>query len=212
MITLWSLYDSVEKIQIDDLKTEQVRIILLSIPTARMKDWMICKKGEIHWECILNTPEFYEDVRDLKGNTQSLKAEDYSPQHKPSPQAPSPRRPLFEDIDLSSEETLALETEGEDFDVKERRSARRFTKRLQFEVIQGGKSFKTETVDVSMAGFRLEDQLPSWAKKQFKAKISLNDHDLQLVVARVEEDRDGKRVKVLDAERWEVLRSWVSGW
>lgn len=211
MVTLWSLYNSVDKIQIDDLKTEQVRIVLLSIPTVRMRDWMICKKGEIHWQSILSVPEFHEDVRDIKGDTQNLSSEHYQPQGKSSP-APPQRRPLFEDIDLDSEETLSVMGSEEKFDVKERRSARRHNKRLKFSVIQGGKTFETETLDVSMSGMSLEDALPEWTKKQFPATVSLQGHHLKLVVSRVAEDKDGKKLQILEAEHWDLLRSWVVGW
>jgi hypothetical protein len=212
MITLWSLYNSVDKIQIDDLKTEQVRTVLLSIPTVKMKDWMICRKGSLHWQSILQVPDFYEDVRDLKGDTQNLQASDLehqSPKQRSAP--PDARRPLFEEIDLDAEETLSLMNAGQG-EVKERRSARRHMKSLRFEVIQGGQTFKTETVDVSMAGLSLEEKLPDWAKKEFLAVVSLNDHKMKLRVSRVDDDSSKTKLKIVEAEHWDVLRSWVVGW
>ena len=213
MITLWSLYNSVDKIQIDDLKTEQVRIVLLSIPTVKMKDWMICRKGNLHWQSILQVPDFYDDVRELKGDTQALKPGDLNdePPKKSGNPAPPSRRPLFEDIDIDSEETLSLMNAGQG-DVRERRSARRHLKALRFEVVQGGKTFHTETVDVSMSGMSLEEGLPEWAKKEFLAVISLNDHKMKLRVSRVDEDKSHTKLKIVDAEHWDVLRSWVVGW
>ena len=70
MISLWSLYNTVEKIQIDDLKTEQVKIVLLSIPTSRMKDWVVLKKGTVNWQPLAVHPEFYDDVNDLRGQVE----------------------------------------------------------------------------------------------------------------------------------------------
>lgn len=210
MITLWSLYNSVDKIQIDDLKTEQVRIVLLSIPTTRIKDWMICKKGELHWQSILSVPEFHDDVRDLRGDTQTLSQEHLQPKGKSSAPPPN-RRPMFEDIDLDSEETLSVMGSGDELDVKERRSARRYQKKLKFSVVQGGKSFETETIDISMSGMSLEESLPQWAQRQFSATVSFNGHQVKLVVQRVLEDKGGNKLKILDADHWEALRSWV-GW
>lgn len=210
MIVLWSLYNSVDKIQIDDLKTEQVRIVLLSIPTTRVKDWMICKKGDLHWQSILSVPEFHEDVRDLRGDTQNLSSDHLEPKSK-TPSAPPHRRPMFEDIDIDSEETLSV-MGGDEMHVKERRSARRYHKKLKFSVIQGGRSFETETLDVSMSGMSLEESLPEWTKKKFPATVSFNGHHLKLIVERVAEDHGGNKIQIVDADHWDVLRSWVVGW
>lgn len=214
MITLWSLYNSNDKIQIDDLKTEQVRVILLSIPTSRMKDWMICKKGTLHWQSLMENPEFYEDVRDLKGDSGQINAETFQSPQKGSAQKPSPnqRRPLFEDIDLDSEETLSLMGSTQQKEVKERRSARRHHKNLTFTVIQGGKTFETETQDISMAGVSIEDALPEWAKDEFGASMSFKNDKVKVRVARVHDDKTGTKLKIIAADHWDVLRSWVSGW
>lgn len=64
---LWSLYNQLEKLRIDDLKTEHVRIILLAIPTRRMGQWYACREGDMTWQLISDIPDFYEDVRAMKG-------------------------------------------------------------------------------------------------------------------------------------------------
>lgn len=210
MITLWSLYNSVDKIQIDDLKTEQVRIVLLSIPTVRMKDWMICKKGDVHWQSLLQAPEFFEDVRDLKGDTEGIDFE--APSNKKAPAPPS-RRPLFEDINLESEDTLSLMDENQSFaEVKERRTARRYVKTLELLIKSDGESFQTKTVDVSMSGLSVKDPIPSNLKKQFPAEISFKGHKLKVVLERVEDDQSGSKLKIKDVDQWDTLRSWVVGW
>lgn len=210
MITLWSLYNSVDKIQIDDLKTEQVRIVLLSIPTVRMKDWMICKKGDVHWQSLLQVPEFFEDVRDLKGDTQGIELE-----ASPAKKAPAPpsRRPLFEDINLDSEDTLSLMDETQSFaEVKERRTARRYVKTLELVIKTSGINFQTETVDVSMSGLSVKDTLPENLKKQFPATLSYKGYHLKVVLERVEDDPTGSKLKIHDVDQWDTLRSWVVGW
>jgi len=45
MEQLWSMYNKVEKMRIDGLKTEHVHVILLSVPTRHMEHWFACREG-----------------------------------------------------------------------------------------------------------------------------------------------------------------------
>ena len=195
----WSLYNKEEKLRIDDLKIEQVKIILLSIPTARMGDWYGCMEGDLHWQPLVAISEFYEDVRELKGNFQA------KPELAPLPQ--SSRRPLFEDgphEEPSGEPSLMV-----DFvQTKERRTARRYSRQLIFKVIQGEKSFQSATVDVSMAGLSLAEELPDWVGKNFRAELTLNKTNVLIQCARV----DNKKLKLTDADSWDVIRKWLVNW
>lgn len=217
MQTYWSLYNNVEKLRIDDLKPEQVRLILLSIPTVRMKDWFACRQGEVHWQPLMDIPEFYEDVRALRGNLDDLKASpqipsppvvNAAPVAPPAPARPK-HRPMFEEAPSQIETLSTLEVHPSD--LSERRSARRYQRRLLFRVIQGGKQFETETVDVSMSGLSLTDPIPAWAPKTFPAEVSLNGQNLSVVVGRVSAAEHNK-LKLLDADSWDVLRTWIVNW
>lgn len=200
----WSLYNKEEKLRIDDLKSEHVRIILLAIPTARMTDWYACQEGDLHWQPIGAIPEFYEDVRQIKGKG-ALPEPEAEAQEKPTPQSP-PRRPLFEDSpeDLRTDPTLQVDTAS----TKERRTARRYPRKLMFKVLQGGKSFQSATVDVSMSGLSIEQQLPNWVPKTFHAELQLNKTNIRVLCSRVSESK----LKIMESESWDVIRQWIVNW
>lgn len=205
MQRLWSLYNKEEKLRIDDLTPEQVRIILLAIPTARMPDWYACQEGDIHWQPIGSIPEFYEDVRQIKGQSQPKTEE--QEEAIPPVNKPVQRRPLFEEapLDLSvTDPTLQVDSSATD----ERRSARRYPRKLNFKVIQGGKTFETETMDVSMNGLSLEQALPQWVPKSFRAELRLNKTNVIVLCQRVSDNQ----MKIMDADSWDVIRKWIVNW
>ena len=197
----WSIYNKVEKLRVDDLKPEQVKLILLTIPTAKMGDWYACQEGDIHWQPMSAIPDFYEDVRMLKGGS----SEQAAPEVK---NTNSPRRPLFEDAPdehaLKTDPALIIDLK----ETKERRSARRYNRNLIFKVIDGGKSFQSETSDISMSGVSLKDQLPEWVPKKFKAVLSSNKNNIQITCSRV----DNNKLKLIDSESWDVIRQWLVNW
>jgi hypothetical protein len=203
----WSLYNKEEKLRIDDLKPEHVRIILLAIPTSRMPDWYACQEGDLHWQPISAIPEFYEDVRQIKGKG----AEEAPPPPRQDPLATppqAPRRPLFEDAPeemLRTEPTLQMEQ----LSTKERRTARRYTRALNFRINGGaGKIFDCETVDVSMSGLSLERDLPEWVPKSFRAELSLNKTQVKIKCVKVSDTK----LKLVDADAWDVIRQWIVNW
>lgn len=227
----WSMYNKTEKLRVDDLKPEHVKIILLSIPNSKMNEWYACQEGDLHWQPIGSIPEFYEDVRNLKGNALAPKEQprevdledDNSPleAQKPAKKAPASivsenesavkkqdaRRPLFEDFDgdlLKTDPALMVDTAT----TKERRTARRYQRNLTFKVIQGGKSFQAETEDISMSGLSLKDKLPEWVPKNFRAEISSNKSNVRVLCVKV----DDNKLKLTDADSWDVIRAWLVNW
>lgn len=206
----WSLYNKTEKLRVDDLRSEHVKIILLAIPNSRMSDWYACQEGDVHWQPISAIPEFYEDVRQLKGNALTGEAEVIAPKIETPPeteQKQSPRRPLFEDAPddlLLTEPGLVVDSAQ----TKERRTARRYPRKLMFKVIQGGQSFQSETSDVSMNGVALAAQLPSWVPKTFRAELTMNKTNVRVLCTRV----DDSKLKLMDADSWDVIRQWLVNW
>lgn len=200
----WSLYNKEEKLRIDDLKPEHVRIILLAIPTSRMGDWYACLEGDIHWQPISSIPEFYEDVRQIKG-----KPSDAAPKADPlaAPKS-APRRPLFEDAPvemMKTDPTLQMEN----LKTKERRTARRYNRMLDFRINDSAaKTFQCETVDVSMNGLSLERELPDWVAKHFQAELHWNNRVVKIKCTKVSADK----LKIVDADAWDVLRKWIVNW
>ncbi len=214
----WSMYNKVEKLRVDDLKPEHVKLILLAIPNAKMNEWYACQEGDLHWQPISSIPEFYEDVRQLKGTALTDdQAQAIGKVQPPTPKADADaedapkkqnaRRPLFEDAPedaMMTDPALMVDTSR----TSERRSARRYQRKLMFRVIQGGKSFQTETEDVSMAGVSLNDQLPPWVPKTFRAELALNKTNVRVLCERV----DDNKLKLKDADSWDVIRQWLVNW
>lgn len=242
MQKLWSLYNRDEKLRIDDLKPEQVKIILLAIPTAKMESWFACQESDLHWQPISAIPEFYEDVRQIKGaaettvklvaggdfipdENESVKSptkkpsgrpqilkrraadQAESPSPEPSPIKPlPPRRPMFEDAPTTQEKTASIMVEN--VSTRERRSARRFMRRLEFQIEIGSESFQCETSDISMSGMSLTQPLPDWAGKSFRAELHCNGETIGIFCARVTD----KKLRILEADSWELVRKWIVSW
>lgn len=218
MQSRWMLYNKEDKLRIDDLTADQVKTILLAIPTARMKDWFACRGGDVHWQPLLNIPEFYEDVRAMRGisvtsdevkeaNLDLEPAKTPVAAAPPPPPAPPARRPMFEEMQHLTAPTLAVDK----VTVQERRSARRYKCRLEFKIIHGGKTFSSTTEDVSMTGLAITEALPTWVPKTFRAQVGSNGQVLSIVAARVE-SAEAVRMKLMDAESWELLRRWIVNW
>jgi len=194
----WSLFNKEDKLRIDDLTVEQVRTILLAIPSANMRDWFACREGDVNWQALVDISEFYEDVRAAKGSS-------YLDAGKPAAAPPPTRRPLFEDPpEQPTEATLQVEA----IHTKERRSARRFSRRLTFRVYLGNKKFECSTIDVSMGGFSITEALPDGLGKNFRAELSYSGVDMNVLCSQIGD----KQLKLLEAEAWDVLRQWIANW
>lgn len=241
------MYNQIEKLRIDDLKTEHVRIILLAIPTRRMAQWYACREGDMQWQPISDIPEFYEDVRALKGlspageaksdprlaaevkaadmlDTRTMKprknkpvssraamsseatAPPKAPKQPPVKSAQMERRPLFEDAppEFATDPAFNVVTSR----AKERRSARRYPRVLDFQVKLGDKIFQCQTRDISIGGISLSDTLPKWVPKTFRAKVSHKGSVVRLLCDRVTDSK----LRVVQAESWELIRKWIVNW
>jgi hypothetical protein len=214
MELLWSLYNRNEQLRIDDLKTEHVRVILLAIPTRKMAEWYACRGGDIRWTPLLEVPEFFEDVRAIKGISPAPGAQTEPIAINSSGRAVAgsdivttvqkeARRPLFEDVSPEQWTTRGLEMEKES--IKEKRSARRYPKRLQFSAKTTTQKFHCETLDISMNGLSLDQELPKWLGKKFQAKLEHGGLAVRIMCERVEDSR----VKISKAESWDIIRTWI---
>ncbi len=226
----WSLYNKEDKLRVDDLTPEQVRIVLLATASKRMSHWYACQEGDVHWQPISAIPEFYEDVRQIKGKSDddddrekevsiTQTSVDVTPDSvtikipagkNTKPTGPPlistvPRRPLFED---APEDPTAPTLQVDFTRTKERRTARRYPRRLNFKATLDGKVFECGTVDVSMAGLSLDQDLPAWIPKNFSAELSMNQHSIKVMCSKVGE----KKLKLKDSSSWDVIRAWIVNW
>lgn len=178
----WSLYNKVDKLQIDDLTVAEIKTIMLSISAARLPEWYTCQAGDPHW-------------RPLSSVSFST---------LPTAASPESRRPMFEDAptDLSKESTLAIESVA----TEERRSARRYKRQVLFAIdLSPTQSFKCETHDISMNGASLKQPFPDWVPKTFRAKMQLGPDKVRVHCKRIGENQ----LKILEAEPWEIIRQWI---
>lgn len=230
----WSLYNKEDKLRVDDLTPEQVRIVLLATASKRMSHWYACQEGDVHWQPIDAIPEFYEDVRQIKGtpdddddrdkevsitktsenltpHSVTMKIPGLAPLDPESAQSPPPvakavqRRPMFED---PPEDGTAPTLQIEFTRTKERRTARRYPRVLGFKISASGKTFQCETVDISMAGLLIDQDLPDWAQKTFTAELSLNQNTIKVMCTKVSE----RKLKMKDSSSWDVIRAWIVNW
>ncbi|MBX3022306.1 MAG: PilZ domain-containing protein [Bdellovibrionales bacterium] len=230
MEPLWSLYNQLEKLRIDALKTEHVRIILLAIPTRRMGQWYACREGDMTWLPISEIAEFYEDVRAMKGlapageaasdkelaaavqraDVPSDERRKTSVKTERPPAAFHERRPLFEEAPAEEAETVDLKTSTGIVaaPVKERRAARRYPRELEFKVRGKEESFVCETQDISLNGIALKRPLPKWVPKTFKAKLSSGDVSVRILCGKVSDSS----LRIMEVESWEILRKWIVKW
>jgi hypothetical protein len=215
MEQLWSMYNKVEKLRIDGLKTDHVRIILLSVPTRHMGQWYACREGDMEWRPLDEITEFYEDVRVYKGATANTRTKESpttrgqkaaKPSAPPLKRAPEERRPLFEEPPegLLTDPGIAMVTSK----VKERRSTRRFARQLEFRVKSADKNFKCETHDISTHGLSLREPLPRWVPKTFRATLSHAGANVRVLCTRVSDTK----LQLVDAESWDMIRQWIVKW
>jgi len=211
----WSLYNKEDKLRVDDLTTEHVRIILLATATSRMSHWYACQEGDIHWQPISAIPEFYEDVRQIKGvpededRDREITLTPAAPlAHDPAPpvQKSVQRRPLFEDApaELKTDPTLQIEKAN----IKERRTARRYPREITFRLKFDDKVFECKTLDISMSGLSLEQPLPEWAPKSFPAELEMNKTVVRVLCSKV----SAQQMKIKESSSWDVIRAWIVNW
>lgn len=210
----WSLYNRVEKLRIDDLTKDQVRTILLAVPTSKMAEWFACREGEMHWQPIRDFPEFYEDASMMKGEfqpeaeaTSSASTNIHTAVTVPGKASKKAevRRPMFEE---PSPEPTSSTLKIESVPTKERRSARRYVRNLNFYATADGEKFECATRDISMAGISLTEQLPKAFVKNFRAELRLGNARIKILVGRV----NSTSVKIQECEAWDQLRQWIVSW
>lgn len=207
----WSLYNKVERLRVDDLRPEQVRTIMLGIPSSQVHNWYACQEGDLHWVALQSLPEFHVDYMGAAAIPEmdepplaKASGDNFSePLLTPSVPKTKPRRPLFEDSPEPLLTNPALEVVKTE--INERRSARRYHKKLAFSVLIEGQSFASQTVDVSMGGMSIRDPLPAWVTKHFRAQLMLNQQTVIVFCKRV----SASQIRIMDCDSWEVLRHWI---
>jgi hypothetical protein len=205
---VWSLFNKEEKLRIDDLSIEQIRTILLTITPGKIQEWFAWRDGDMSWQNIAEIPEFYEAARVEKSvaRNPSINKVDTVGRRRlfEAPPTTEPEEPEEEE-EVKLETGLGLQN----VKVKERRSARRYTRSLIFYVkLPVGGVFESGTSDISTTGISLMNELPVVLTKSFPAELRLYERTVQLVCSRVNE----RSVKILEVSNWEIFRQWLVNW
>lgn len=181
MLNLWSLFNKEERLRVDDLTVDQVKVILLSISARRLHEWYACQEGQNHWLPITSIKEFKDKEEVTATETIPIKA--------------------AVGADGLTDPTLLVDFSA----TKERRSARRYTRKLGFRVQMGPNTYLSQTVDVSMNGLSLETELPPWVPRSFQAQLSLNQEAISINCEKV----GPKKLKITGSESWDLIRRWI---
>lgn len=187
----WSLYNSEEKLRIDDLTTEHVRIILLSISARRLPEWMIYQSAESGWQPLAKAAEFRENLENLMGLAV------LQPTKKPS-------KPPVLRIGAGAQKPVTRTR----IHAKDRRSAKRYSRQLKFHAFVEGKNFECDTIDISLSGLALSKKLPLWLPKTFRATLRLKETLVLILCTRVNDTK----LKILECDSWNVIRQWMVNW
>lgn len=223
----WSLYNREEKLRIDDLSLEQVKIILLAISSRRMHEWYACQSGDLSWRPLAEVPEYFNDVHSIQQETASMakaagqdfavgrqtriagiKTETKTKKTKPRLKAvPSPKPDAQGEIDGGLIQTVH-DLIVDKAQTRERRSARRYARKISFQVTRDQGTFISETVDISMNGLSLREPLPAWVPRAFSATLKLNQYSINIQCEKVSD----QKLKITAAESWDLIRQWIVNW
>lgn len=220
----WSLYNREEKLRIDDLSLEQVRIILLAISSRRMHEWYACEAGDLSWRPLSAIPEYLNEVQAIQHEVVVKKAagqdfieakvskRDKTRSKIKKPKAslkavPTPKPDTNGEIDGGQIKTVH-DLVVDHSQTKERRSARRYARQLLFQVTKDENRFISQTVDISMNGLSLKEPLPDWVPRAFSATLKLNQYSIRIQCEKVNE----KKLKITAAESWDLIRQWIVNW
>ena len=209
----WSLYNRVEKLRVDDLRPDQVRTILLAIPPSQLSNWYACQEGDLQWVALESVSEFYMDsmanrqkasaLPKASGDDSSNETPDFNDVILPVSRAKTnQRRPLFED---APDNVIAGDFEVKSEDREDRRSSVRYPRKIEVRIVLGKKVFSTHTLNISMGGMKLAQELPDWMPRTFRAELALNGQSVYVFCKKIGPDQ----VRLMESDSWSMIRQWL---
>jgi hypothetical protein len=183
----WSLAKPTESKKIDGLTYLQAHFFVTEILVSERQLWKVWREGLDDWISLLDCPE--------------LTQPQVSPGRVSPPLAPKSGG------DFSMVQDLAAVSGGVDVD---NRLSRRFIKSFLISLEStSGEAFSTESIDVSMTGMRMKDEIPETFGNSFNLRLTRSDGEQLKVYCKVIKASGRKRVKFLDVDRLRVLQSWL---
>jgi hypothetical protein len=186
----WSLFHTVEKNQLDDLRTSQVEAVFAAIPKAQRKEWLIWKDGFAKWKPFDEFPDLLMGLRQAP-----------QPEVTPPPAPPKEEQQAKGERELTDEWSI-LENEAE-LSLESRLAAQarvtpRYRQRFEFRAKVAGQVFQSHTVNISITGMQLAAALPENAPRYLQVELRLGTHAIPLLcsVVLTPEGKPSSRLRI----------------
>ncbi len=203
----WSLYNTAESNQLDNLRTDQVEAVYSAIPQRTLNEWLIWRDGFEVWKPFVDFPQLLISLRKVEQQVHIL--------------PPQPPRPVMKKAPKQSEETIQTQSDVvnlredsqkgfdlapgdniklsfEEISSSEERNNFRFNKDFDVRLIAGSQIYQNRTVNVSLKGMQLAHPVPAHLPSYFNVEIRHHDQMIQMVCSSVK-NPDGtptNRIKI----------------
>ena len=205
----WSLYNSVEEVRVDGLRTVQVQALLKCLSRLSMDEWMLWQEGTDYWR---PAAEVYAELQKTAGSRAPPQPPPVGAKAKPRNETVIRKIQYDEDPDAESQISLVnAESPREQNAGADKRISPRFTLRLRIQIMIGGKLHTNESLNISMGGIKLKHPLPEGTKGQLDVKIFNGEHEMVLRCRTLQAKGEETVTRLLiDAvPKPDVFRSWI---
>lgn len=193
---LWSVRDLDAKHRVDGLNLDQILILILGIAPSRIIHWQARKSSTGEWKSLWEFPELgITAPPPLTGGTKK--------------KSKKGSRRISEDTITEGLGDTTLEVDvGE---VEDRRNSRRFQKEFMLIVYGEKENFSTKTINISMTGLHVAEDIPNWAGNRFSAVLTKKSERVRVVISRTD-PKDARSFSIEEVDPPELLREWLLKW
>ena len=190
--------------QIDGLTFTQARGFLDSIEPAQQAEWQAWYEGLSEWKPISSFSELDSSVRHPPRQ---------APPHPPKPPSKITGHehfsPVLEYREDASDVAISLDDKG----YTDKRLNRRFLQTYKVQISFQGAVLSTETLDISLGGMALKQNLPPMMNATFSATLTHTNGTTVKIPCTLILEKDGNhqnRVKFhLTADNEPIIRTWL---
>ena len=200
----WSLYNLSTQRQIDGLTFTQARGFLDSLEPGQNDEWQAWHEGLSEWKPITHFTEL-----DSKTQHQARQAPPHPPKVAHKITGHENFSPVLEYREDADDTPISLEDKG----YTDNRLNRRFLQTYKVQVPYLGSVLSTETLDISLGGMSLKQDLPPQMTATFTATLIHTNGAVVKIPCTLILERDGNhrnRVKFhLTADNESIIRTWL---
>jgi hypothetical protein len=191
----WSFLNEDSELQTDGLTFQQAKFVADLIPQVARASWLVWHEGILDWIVL-------EECIDLMSS--SPEDSKYLPPFPPERKSKVPAAGGGQTPNANARSTAQID----------KRVNRRFFKKFGLEIIWPGVKFVTTTVNISMGGILLVDEIPEPIGKTFNVLLSRKDGtQIKIFCAQLrppKSDSGGsKRLRIIGAEHEGLLHNWL---